>query len=176
MLLKIWVSKSHVKASNILKDWKGKKSIGEWTKIYLFSYYMCSFLVLHCEPDLEALLGSSPGLHCGCSGFSMSPLCQARETQKKLQKADKSHGPAAHPGSIHMHFSRSPAAHLGGGCWAGLLTLTHMQILQLKPKSPPENLNERDATQSLYPVQVFVIRTTRSFYNHNMQCNAVGFY
>lgn len=38
------------------------------------------------------------------------------------------------------------------------------------------HLNGRDATRLLYDVQVFVIKTTVSFYNYNKQFNAVGFY
>lgn len=108
----------------------------------------------------------------------MSLLCRARETQKKLLKADKSHIPAwpsCTPRQQKHAFLQKPCC-WGGGHWAGLLTLSHMQILRLKSKSPFENLNKRDATQSSCPMQVFVIRTTRRFYNHNMQCNAVGFY
>ena len=37
-----------------------------------------------------------------------------------------------------------------------------------KSKSTVMNLNERDATRLLYHVQVFVIKTTISFYNYNM--------
>lgn len=141
---------------------------------------MCSFLVLQSELDLGALLGSSLGLHRVCSGFSVSLLCQARETEKAAQ-ADKSHIPAWPSCTLRQHkhaVLQKPCCSRcwGGGRCAGLLTLSHMQILRLKSKSPLVNLNERDATQLLCPVQVFVIRTTRSFYNHNMQCNAVDFY
>lgn len=147
----------------------------------IFLQLSCSFLVLQREPDLGALLGGPLGLQWGHSGFPVSLLHWARDTQKKPLRADKSHIPAwpsCTPRQNKHAFLQKPCcSHCwgGGGC-AGLLTLSHMQILQLKSKSPLENPNQRDATQSLCPVQVFVIRTTRSFYNHNMQCNAVGFY
>lgn len=142
---------------------------------------MCSFLVLQREPDLGALLGSSLGLHRGCSGFSVSLLCQGRETQQKPLKADESHTPAwpscTRRQQAHAFLQKPRCSRCwGGGPWAGLLTLSHMQILQLKSKSLLENLNERDASRSLCPLRGFVIRATRSSHNHNMQCHAVGFY
>lgn len=101
--------------------------------------------------------------------------------QPKLLKADESHIPEWPSCTARQQahaFLQKPCCSRcwGGGPWAGLLTLSHMQILQLKSKFLLENLNERDVTQSLCPMQACVIRATTSFYNHNMQCNAVGFY
>lgn len=45
-----------------------------------------------------------------------------------------------------------------------------------KSKSTDTNLNKRDATRLLYHVQVFVSKTTITFYSYNMQHSAVCFY
>lgn len=43
-------------------------------------------------------------------------------------------------------------------------------------KATAMNLNKRDATRLSYHVQVFGFKTAISFYNYDMQFNAVGFY
>lgn len=173
------VGKSHVRSKQHTENLERRKAVVNEQK------YISSVILFFPGSAVWARFGGPAGELSGAAVRALwvscvpAPLSQGH-TEKPL-RADKSHIPAwpsCTPRQNKHAFLQKPCcSHCwgGGGC-AGLLTLSHMQILQLKSKSALENPNQRDATQSLCPVQVFVIRTTRSFYNHNMQCNAVGFY